>query len=373
MMSTLRLLASRTWQAFGRHNCTQMAAAISYYVLFAIVPLTIFGVSVLGMVASEETQERIIEEVTDEVNAGVRNVVIGLNDDSRESLADQYGSDGVDEIESSLNALTEAERQDLAAEIEADEEISIAGRSLEAGDLTAESDNLIADIINDVVAASPALSVISLITTALAAAVMFGAVRRSLNFVWGVEHRPFAQQRLIEIGMMLGALAFLLLSIASTAAIQALRELSEASANPLALPDGLLWAALGFLVPWALSFALFIVLFLTVPNTTTLRDVWPGALLAATLFEALKYGFSVYAANFSNYGAVYGALGGILLFMLFTYLAAYFMLMGAELAVQHGEWRAGRVDEAAPAPDERQSLWDLAVSAARGIFVARKQ
>jgi YihY family inner membrane protein len=373
-MSTLWLLASKTWQSFGLHNCSQMAAAISYYVLFAIVPLTIFGVSVLGMVASDETQERIIDEVTEEINAGAQNVVIELNEESREQLVAQFGDEGVAEIEDSLNALDSAARLDLAEELDEGEEVTIDGRSLSADELVVQTDNLIADIVSDVVTASPALSVISLITTAVAAAVMFGAVRRSLNVVWGAQPRPFAQQRLLEVGMMLGALVFLLLSIGASAAVQSLRESWEGSANPFALPDGPLWAVLGFIVPWAMSFGLFLVLFLTVPNTSTkFRDVWLGALLSTTLFEALKFGFSIYAANFANYGAVYGTLGGILLFMLFTYFAAYFLLMGAELAVQHGEWRAGRVLAEEPASAERQSLWDTAISAARGLFVARKQ
>ena len=39
-----------------------------------------------------------------------------------------------------------------------------------------------------------------------------------------------------------------------------------------------------------------------------LRDVWPGALLAALGFELVKAGFSFYLANFARYGAVYGSL-----------------------------------------------------------------
>jgi YihY family inner membrane protein len=373
VISTLWLLGSRTWQAFGRANCTQMAAAISYYVLFAIVPLTIFAVSVLGMVANEEMQERVTEEITDRLNAGVRDVVIELSEDGRERVAAQYGSGGLNEIEASLDVLSESEGTELAAAIDDGEEVTIAGRTIDAEDFTVRTDSVIADVINDVISVSPALSIFSLVTTALAAAVMFGALRRSLNVVWGAVPRPFAQQRLIEIGMLVGALLFLLLSVASTAAIQTLRESSDASPNPLVLPDGFLWAAIGYVVPWVLSFALFLVLFLTVPNTrTSVRDVWPGALLAATLFELLKYGYSVYVANFSNYGAVYGALGGILLFMLFTYLASYFLLMGAELAVQHTEWRAGRIPDEAPAAEGERSLWQLAVSGVRSLFVSKK-
>ena len=40
-MKTLLLLVEKTWYEFGEDNASQMAAAITYYVLFALVPLTI--------------------------------------------------------------------------------------------------------------------------------------------------------------------------------------------------------------------------------------------------------------------------------------------------------------------------------------------
>jgi len=46
----LRLLVVRSIAEFADDNCTQMAAAISYYVLFSLFPLLIFLVGVLGIV-----------------------------------------------------------------------------------------------------------------------------------------------------------------------------------------------------------------------------------------------------------------------------------------------------------------------------------
>jgi uncharacterized BrkB/YihY/UPF0761 family membrane protein len=48
-MRTIRLLpllAKRSVQEFLDDNCTQMAAAISYYVLFSVFPLLIFLVGI---------------------------------------------------------------------------------------------------------------------------------------------------------------------------------------------------------------------------------------------------------------------------------------------------------------------------------------
>ncbi len=73
-MKTLWLLVKRTVQEYGDDNCSHMAAAISYYVLFSIIPLAIFLISIFGLVVRDEgLQEDVAEEVVDFLNveAGV--------------------------------------------------------------------------------------------------------------------------------------------------------------------------------------------------------------------------------------------------------------------------------------------------------------
>ena len=59
------MFLKRTWALinyvigeYGRDNCNQLAAAISYYVLFSIVPFTLFTVSVFGVVIGKEKLQR---------------------------------------------------------------------------------------------------------------------------------------------------------------------------------------------------------------------------------------------------------------------------------------------------------------------------
>ncbi len=73
-----------------------------------------------------------------------------------------------------------------------------------------------------------------------------------------------------------------------------------------------------------------------------LRDVVPGALLAAVMFELLEYGFASYVTHFNRYELLYGALGGVMLFMVWTYLSSLVMLFCAELASQFERASAGR-------------------------------
>lgn len=61
------------------------------------------------------------------------------------------------------------------------------------------------------------------------------------------------------------------------------------------------------------------------------RWVMPGALFFAAVWAALTLLFGVYIDNFGSYGATYGALATIIIFLTWMYLASYALLLGAEL------------------------------------------
>jgi membrane protein len=68
------------------------------------------------------------------------------------------------------------------------------------------------------------------------------------------------------------------------------------------------------------------------PNRES-RWTWvtPGALLATALWIASSFGFKFYIANFADYTAAYGTIGGIIVTMLWFYVCGLAMLIGAEL------------------------------------------
>jgi membrane protein len=59
--------------------------------------------------------------------------------------------------------------------------------------------------------------------------------------------------------------------------------------------------------------------------------ITPGALLAVALWLAMSLGLRVYVAQFTNYSATYGSIGGVILLMLWLYLTSYVLLVGAEV------------------------------------------
>jgi membrane protein len=59
--------------------------------------------------------------------------------------------------------------------------------------------------------------------------------------------------------------------------------------------------------------------------------ITPGALLATVVWVAISFGFKYYVANFGDYTATYGAIGGAIVTMLWFYLGGLAILIGAEL------------------------------------------
>ena len=61
------------------------------------------------------------------------------------------------------------------------------------------------------------------------------------------------------------------------------------------------------------------------------RWLTPGSLLATLLWIAVSFGFSLYVAYISDYNATYGSLSAIVVFLMWLFLSAYGVLLGALL------------------------------------------
>lgn len=56
-----------------------------------------------------------------------------------------------------------------------------------------------------------------------------------------------------------------------------------------------------------------------------------GSILATLLWLIASFGLSIYVENFGSFGETYGALGGVIVLMLWLYLSALAILTGAEI------------------------------------------
>jgi membrane protein len=210
----------------------------------------------------------------------------------------------------------------------------------------------------------PTLTIVSLVAALWSAGALSAALRRSLNVVFDVNRsRPFVQGKLIDFAVLptLG-----LIALASVVLTTTWRIIRAEAGDRLPLGEELapLWELGALSIGIVLSLITFAALYRVLPNRPVrLAHLWPGALVAALAFEAVKFGFAIYLANFTNYDVVYGSLGGVIALLFWVYLTANIMLFGAEITAEvphvlREEPRHGHVGS-----DEgnwRASLWALA-------------
>ena len=208
-------------------------------------------------------------------------------------------------------------------------------------------------VVSSVVRARGALGVIGLLAAAYTGSSLFGAIRVSLNQVFEVDDaRPLVHAKLVDLAMVVGFGALLLLSMASTVAI----ALAARFASEVIGTQGeeiVRWSSvlLYLLLPTAVSALTFVLLYSQVARAdVTWRGALGGALTASVAFEVLKVGFAEYIAAFGNYDATYGTLGFVIILLLFFFFSAQVMLFGAEVV------RADREYASDPSPRELQTL-----------------
>lgn len=182
---------------------------------------------------------------------------------------------------------------------------------------------------------------------------MFGAVSRTINRAWDIHRdRPFYVRKLRDIAMALGISILFLLSLGATSVFTVLSS-TDLPFIGTAVNVG------AVLLAFVLNLAIFFILYKFVPNTKTYwRYIWPGALLVAILFEIAKSVFVLYLGRFAHYELVYGSVGSVIVLLLWVYISAFILILGAEFSSEYGRMREG-VDRGIPVgatfPEQKES------------------
>lgn len=94
-----------------------------------------------------------------------------------------------------------------------------------------------------------------------------------------------------------------------------------------------LFKALTWIAAIALGSAGFALLMRYGPDRRPAKWRWlaPGSLLSTLLWIIVSFGFSLYVAYVSDYNATYGSLSAIVVFLMWLFLSAYGVLLGALL------------------------------------------
>ncbi len=260
-------IAKKTLREFTKDQCPDLAAALTYYAVLSLFPALLALVSLLGIFGdAEKTTSALLE------------IVRGIAPAST-----------VDTISGPVSELASS---------------PAAGLTLFLG----------------------------LATALWSASGYVGAFGRAMNRIYEVdEGRPFVKLR----GTMLAVTLLAVVIVALLAGMLVLSgPVSEAVGGAIGLSGAFLtvWNIAKWPVIVALVIVIIAVLYYATPNVKQPKFRWMsiGSLIALVIFVLASLGFAFYVANFGNYNKTYGALGGVIVMLLWLWILNMSLLFGAE-------------------------------------------
>lgn len=86
------------------------------------------------------------------------------------------------------------------------------------------------------------------------------------------------------------------------------------------------------IIPLVFIFGMFIMFYMFVPaKNIKFKHAMPGAIFATIAFTIVSLGFKFYVDNFGNYSKFYGALGAVIVLMLWLLIMSNIMIIGGEI------------------------------------------
>jgi membrane protein len=260
----------RAFAMFRKHQMTDWAAAMTYFLVMALFPGLLVAISLLGLFGGQGLVTDAVQYVRD---AGAP-------------------SETVDAVEASLQTLVDTSN-------------SKAGLGVIIG---------VALGLNGASGA-------------------FGAAGRALNKVYGVdEDRGFARKKASDIAwtlvvILLGAISLVSVFVGGDVAKDLFGTIG------LGETAGAIWTYARWLVALAAMMVTFAVIYAFAPDLVERKFRWisPGSVLGVVVWLIASAGFFFYVSNFSNYGATYGAFAGAIILLLWLYLTSNVFLLGGEL------------------------------------------
>ncbi len=255
---------------FRRHQMTDWAAAMTYYLVMALFPGLLVAVSLLGLVG----EQSMITDATKYLeDAGAPSSV-------------------VDAVRASLETLIESSG-------------AKAGFAL----------------------------VLGLAVGLNGASGAFAAAGRALNVVYAVdEDRGFVRRKLVDIGwtvvvIVLGLVALVSVFLGGDVAKDLFGTIG------LGTTAGAVWTYARWGVALVAMIVVFAVIYAFAPDLTHRKFRWisPGSVLAVVIWLLASGLFFFYVSNFGNYGATYGAFAGAVILLLWLYITSIAFLLGGEL------------------------------------------
>ena len=279
----------RTVGEFQDDNLTDWAAALTYYAILSIFPALLALISILGLVGQSATQP----------------------------LTDNLGK------------VAPGPAKDI---------FTSAIQNLQRGQ-----------------GAAGILFVVGLATALWSASGYVAAFMRASNAIYDVgEGRPIWKTLPTRV---LTTLVLLLMLAAVAVAVTFTGPLAEQAGNVLGVGKSALdvWDIAKWPVILLVVITMFAILYWAAPNVKHPRFRWisPGGVVGVLLWILASAAFAFYVASFASYNKTYGALGGVIVFLVWLWISNIAILLGAEF---NAELERGRQIEAGHPEDKEPFL-----------------
>ncbi|MDD9741588.1 MAG: YihY/virulence factor BrkB family protein [Marinovum algicola] len=142
------------------------------------------------------------------------------------------------------------------------------------------------------------------------------------------ETRGIVSLTLIKLALTLGLLVGLIAGLGAALVLPGI--LSILALGPL---TEMLIGLTRWVILLAMTIGGILVVYRTAPDRAPAQWIWlwPGAVLACVTWIAASFGFSVYVENFGSYNESFGALAGVIVLLMWLWISAYVLLVGAEV------------------------------------------
>nr|WP_238538218.1 YihY/virulence factor BrkB family protein [Oceaniovalibus guishaninsula] len=156
-----------------------------------------------------------------------------------------------------------------------------------------------------------------------------GSLMQGMNIAYDEEEdRGFVMYQVTKLALTLGVIVGLLLAIAVAVGLPLilsflpLQNFTQTVVLVLRWPLLMLIAATGLAISYRYG-----------PSRDAPKWRWitPGAGIACILWVVGTGAFAIYVRNFANYNETFGALGGVIVLLMWLWLSAYIVLLGAEI------------------------------------------
>ena len=185
--------------------------------------------------------------------------------------------------------------------------------------------------------------VIGFIALLVGATSIFSEIQDSINDIWGIKPKPkkgwlkMLQNRFLSFSIIVGLGFLLVVSLVVTSLIDGFSHKLQVY---FASTTVIIFYVINQLLTVCIVSVIFAAIFKVLPDAKIKwRDVVVGALVTTFLFMLGKFGISMYISK-SNVGSTYGAMGSLVVLMLWVYYSSIILYFGAEFtkayAVKYG-------------------------------------